>query len=220
MFSQKQNSWVHTSGSANMLLNPQGSFVVRTCFLGCVWLGIPSASMPAVQPEVAGDYDRVILGEQSGYVTGLFSDCTGECKFSCQFFFEGKRRGDRFAIVASEPGTNGLIRGEAKLVGKKLWLKLAESPGGCWNVEPEIHKSGTDVLLNSAAPWLQIRLAKNNIAVFDKPGGQTKWHLQLNAAVIVLRHDSTWLYIRLPGGDTRTGWVKTADLQPLRKRTK
>ena len=195
----------------------QGCLRRSAYLLLCTWFILPSISLLAVQPGVAGDYDRVILAEQAGYVTGLFSDCTGECKFSCQFFFEGERRSDRFAIVAHEPGSGEWIRGEATLHAGKLKLKLASSPGGCWNVEPEISKAGAEFLLNAAAPWLQIRLVQSNAALYDKPGGKKLWRLQQNAPVIVLRHESGWLHVRLPAGDARTGWVRKTDLQLLRQ---
>ncbi len=170
----------------------------------------------AIEPGIAGDYDRVILAEQKNYVTGVFSDCTAECKFSCIFFFEGERQGNPFSVTARLLNSGGTIMGEATLTGKKLRLRLRELPDGCWNVEPEIHKSGAEVLQNSAEPWLQIRLTRRAANVAQRPNGKNAWQLSENEAVIVLQDRGAWLKIRKPSGDARSGWVRQADLQQLR----
>lgn len=182
----------------------------------CAYFGLFSTAISANEQRIAGDYDRVIVAEQNHYVTGLFSDCTAECKFSCIFFFEGERRGDLFSITARLPNSTKAIMGEAMLTGKKLRLRLREMPDGCWNVEPEIHKSGAEVLQNSAAPWLEIRLTRRAANVAQRPNGKNAWRLSENESVVVLEDRGAWLKIRKPSGDTRSGWVRQADLQPLK----
>lgn len=182
----------------------------------CAYFSLLCITISASERGIAGDYDRVIVAEQNHYVTGLFSDCTAECKFSCIFFFEGERHGNRFSITARLPNSAGTIMGEATLTGKKLRLRLRELPDGCWNVEPEIHKSGAEVLQNSAEPWLQIRLTRRAANVAQRPNGENAWQLSENEAVVVLEDRVAWLKIRKPSGDIRSGWVRQADLQPLR----
>ena len=186
------------------------------CWFFCVSFSFLSTAVSAVEPGIAGDYDRVIVAEQNHYVTGLFSDCTAECKFSCIFFFEGERHGNQFSVTARSPNSAGTIMGEATLTGKKLRLSLRELPEGCWNVAPEIHKSGAEVLQNSAEPWLQIRLTRRAANVAQRPNGKNAWQLSENEAVIVLQDRGAWLRIRKPSGDARSGWVRKADLQQLR----
>ena len=182
----------------------------------CAYFSLFSTAISAIEPGIAGDYDRVIVAEQNHYVTGLFSDCTAECKFSCIFYFEGERQGNRFPITARSPNSAGTIMGEVTLSGKKLRLRLREMPDGCWNVEPEIHKSGAEVLQNSAEPWLQIRLTRRTAQVAETPNGKKAWQLSESEVVIVLQDRGAWLKIRKPSGDARSGWVRQADLQPLK----
>lgn len=188
------------------------------------WVGILFVLLSNVWPApleqgLAGDYDRIIAAEQNRYVTGLFSDCTAECKFRCFVFFEGARTGDVFPITAHVPGTLGVITGEAQISGRTLRLKLAALPDGCWNVEPDFNRAGVEVLRNSAEDWLQIRITQHAAVLFAKPHGKAISSFEANQPLIALQDRGAWLEVRMPAGDARRGWVRLKDLQRLKRRS-
>lgn len=188
--------------------------MIRSILL-CFWfsfLWADSASLP-----FSGDYDRALIAAESDLITGHFSDCTGACKFECNFFFEGKRGARQFEITAYFPGEQDVIRGTAKADGKRLRLHLEKLPDGCWNVAPELKGEGTELLLNQKTDWLQIRILRKKSDLRDKPQGKKTIHLEKRQTVIVLKKQKDWFYVKKPGAEIAVGWIRERDLFPLRQ---
>ena len=164
-----------------------------------------------------GSYDRVLIAVDGDLVTGQFTDCTGECKFECNFFFEGIRKVNHFEISAQAPGETEVIGGNASSNGKKLRLRLENLPGGCWNVAPELKDAGTELLLDQKADWLQIRGLAKKSHLRSKPAGTRTIPLEARQTVIVLKKQNGWFYVRKPGSENAAGWLKVSDLVPLRE---
>lgn len=162
-----------------------------------------------------GSYDRALIGVDGDLVTGQFTDCTGECKFECNFFFEGIRKANHFGIAAYTPGETEVIRGRARSDGKKLNLRLESLPGGCWNVAPELKDAGTEMLLDAKGDWLQIRSLLRKSHLYTEPGGTRTIPLEARQTVIVLKKQNGWFYVRKPGAENAVGWLKVSDLVPL-----
>ena len=173
--------------------------------------------MFAAQAE-SGDYDRLLLGVNSDLVTGHFSDCTGACKFECNFFFAGTRTAGAFEITAYMPGEQDAIRGTARHEGKTIHLRLESLPGGCWNVAPELKAAGTELLLDQKADWLQIRAVREKSHLHARPRGKKTFRIDRLQTVIVLKKQKDWLYIRKPGAEKTRGWLHESELYPLRTR--
>lgn len=172
-------------------------------------------SVFAAQPQ-PGDYDRLLLGVDGDFVTGHFSDCTGECKFECNFFFEGRRAPGTFEITTYFPGEPDAIRGTARNEGKTIHLRLESLPGGCWNVTPELKGAGARLLLDQKADWLQIRVLREKSYLRATVSGQKTIPLQAQQTVIVMKKQKDWFYVRKPGVEKTAGWLKESELFPLR----
>lgn len=179
-------------------------------------LSLATTAIFSESPVIPGDYDRVLLGVDGDLVTGYFRDCTGECKFSCDVFFEGRRSGDEFVVSAYYPGEAETVQGLARVRGKNLSLRLKTLPGGCWNVAPEFDKDGVQVLLNERHDWLQIRVLREKSPLYSRPRGEKSAVLEAQQTVIVLRKDGEWFFVRKPGAETLRGWLKSAQFFPLR----
>lgn len=167
---------------------------------------------------IPGDYDRLLVGVDGDLITGHFADCTGECKFECNFFFEGIRKPNGFRISAYAPDDRETIRGNATGNGKKLNLRLESLPGGCWNVAPELKEAGAELLLDQKADWLQIRMLRRKSHLRTRPGGPQTFPLEARQTVIVLKKQQGWFYARKPGAENAVGWLPESDLSPLRGR--
>lgn len=167
-------------------------------FLWLTFLWADSATLP-----FSGDYDRALIAVHDDLITGHFADCTGECKFECNFFFEGKRGARQFEIAAYFPGGQDVIRGTAKA-------------DGCWNVAPELNGDGIQLLLDRKTDWLQIRSTMKKSYLRDIHKGKETIRLEKGQTVIVLKKRNDWLYVRKPGGEETAGWLKESELYPLR----
>ena len=176
-----------------------------------IFVTISCNAIYADSPIVSGDYDRIVLATDGDLVTGYFRDCTGECKFQCDVFFEGKREGNRFPIVAYYPGDSRAIPGELFPDGKKLRLKLKESPDGCWNVEPEFARAGAEVLLNAALPWLQVRVLRADAPLRGQSGT-----IEKGQSIVVLKKSDDWFLVQIPGRKGIGGWINSRHLYPLK----
>jgi hypothetical protein len=170
----------------------------------------------AAEPSLAGDYDRAIVAVDGDLITGYFRDCTGECKFSCNVFFEGQSKPGKFAIRTYYPGETGTIEGVAEATGKGLNLRLKAVPDGCWNVTPEFATQGVEMLREPKADWLQIRVLRRKSHLYKKPDGMKAAELQEHQTVIVLRKKVEWFFVRKPGVEKISGWLRQRDLFPLK----
>lgn len=196
-------------------MRPQTSRERIITLAGILWLCAQPSPVRAGENGIAGDYDRLIVGQQQRSITALFSDCTGECKFSCTVFFTGEFSPTRFPISAHVPGTAETIAGEALVSEKKLRIRLAEVPAGCWNVEPDFKGRGVEFLRNAPESWQQIRLAREPAVLFARPNGAVISRFAPNDALIVLQDRGAWLEVRKPAGDARRGWVRANQLHAI-----
>ncbi|MGC4027169.1 MAG: hypothetical protein QM744_19720 [Mesorhizobium sp.] len=169
----------------------------------------------AEKNSIAGDYDRLIVGEDNGLVTGSFHDCTGERKFECAFSFEGRRQGNQFRIRAYETDSKEAIPGTLIVDGKNLTLRLETLPGGCWNVEPELNKAGARVLLNAALPWLGIATLKEESHLYDDQGKKTSARFGKLQTVGILKKKPGWVLIEKLSNRREKGWIRDSALYPL-----
>lgn len=187
----------------------------RYVIVTVICLAAPGGFTFAEKNSLAGDYDRVIVGEDNGIVTGSFDDCTGECKFECSFSFAGRRQGTTFAIKAYGKGSTEAIPGTVTVDGKNLNLKLEILPGGCWNVEPNLNKTGANVLRNASLPWLRIATIKEETPLYDAKHKNPRSRLEKLQPIAVLEKKQGWVFIEKIGQRAEKGWIREKSLYPL-----
>lgn len=163
-----------------------------------------------------GSYDPAIVGADDDLITGYYQNCTAECKFSCNVYFEGRKTTDSFAILAYYPGDKEVILGTAHASDNKLHIKLNALPDGCWNVEPEFNRAGVMLLRDTPADWLQVRVLRYLTNLRPEKKGKAGPLVEKGQAVLVLKKSGRWYFVKKPGGEKTSGWIKESELIPLR----
>ena len=174
-------------------------------------------SLLIAQP--AGSYDPALVGVDGDLFTGYYQNCTAECKFSCNVYFEGRKTADSFAILAYVPGDKEVIPGTAQASDKKLHLRLNALPDGCWNVEPEFNRAGVTLLRDAPAEWLQVRVLRYLTNLRPEKKGKSGPLVERGQAVLVLKKSGHWYFVKKPGSEKTSGWIKESELFPLRSRS-
>ena len=150
---------------------------------------------------VSGEYDQLLLAVgANGELTGYYNDSTGAGQFTCIFYIRGKLQNDAAEITTWFPAEKDVIRGKLEFVeenGKPgVNIKLAEEPGGCWNVNSEFDDAeGSTLGLNEPREWNAIRVVKADKARFyDQPNNNSKRaaYLVTGDAVGVFKTQNDW----------------------------
>lgn len=178
-----------------------------------LWAICGSSLLVAIAP---GSYDPAIVGVDGDLITGYYQNCTAECKFSCNVYFEGRKTADSFAILAYVPGDKEVIPGTAQASDNKIRIKLNTLPDGCWNVEPEFNRAGVTLLRDAPAEWLQVRMLRYLTNLRPEKKGKSGPLVEKGQAVLVLKKNGRWFFVKKPGGEKTTGWIKETELFPLR----
>jgi hypothetical protein len=182
-----------------------------------------SAGIVAAAPIASGAYDNTLLigvDPANGSVSGYF-DMTqgGQPSFSCIFYLKGRIAGGAAAVDTFFPDDpkGDLIRGSLTSPGPgKVSLTLPTEHGGCANVWHFADKSQpADFTLQSARPWISVRVAKAAKAYFyPAPGAaRGKGYIVKGDGVGVRAAQAGWVQADFVG-ETRTssGWLREQDL--------
>lgn len=182
--------------------------------------GIASAS------NLSGVYGSLTLGldPQSQELTGYYQNGTGmdaEGKgpqFNCTFFLRGKKSGDSYQVQTWFPGdpTSTKIKGQLKVSGGAIALKLSELPGGCAMVDPDLAKpEGESMTQDATGNWIGIRVISAKRAhFFEDPTAVAprKTYVVRGDGVRVWEKKPGWVLVDYEGRNK--GWIKTEDLFP------
>jgi hypothetical protein len=184
------------------------------------------------ETEQSGNYQELMLAidPKSGTLTGYYENGTGwdpeiqGPRFSCIFYVYGKKVGDQYKIQTWFPGEKNpeVITGELRFLPREkgtefptLLLRLDQEHGGCWNVNPDLAKpEGSQLSLQNAAPWIEVRVVQANRAhFFQKPDiAPTKAYVVRGDGLGILEKKPGW--VRAVYRGKTTGWVKETDIFP------
>ena len=166
---------------------------------------LPADPEPPRNPGklVSGKYGALLLGVgANGEITGYYSNSTGAGQFNCDFYLRGKLQSGVAAITTWYPKFKKVIRGRLKFVeedGKAgVNLKLAEEPGGCWNVDGELDdENGSTHLLDEPGVWQTVRVVSAAKAFFHSSPNDAA-----QQKAFVVEGDQVRVY------KTQNGWIE------------
>src|SRR4030095_3938889 len=121
----------------------------------------------------SGEYGELKLAydKNTKQVTGLYENGTGvdkqtgNSKFTCVFYFEGKLLKNKATIETYYPLDTTIIKGELKVEAKEIKIHLDSDHGGCWNVQHFTGESAT-FSMDESKQWIQVRYAIRNRVYF------------------------------------------------------
>ena len=121
---------------------------------------------PEVQP---GKYDNTMLGfnKENNKITGFFSEKSendSAPSASCEFYFSGTLTGPIvklkiYQLSLRNGSTDGLLKIEKNGKNSSITMQLQEEQPGCINIYPKSELEKTNLILNSAENWIEIRIA-------------------------------------------------------------
>lgn len=182
------------------------------------------------QNDTSGLFEYIALAVDSerGIVSGCFESHTGwddrsrSPRFSCRFFFSGKKAGDRYLIAIRQPGVLEHINGWLRLVDpeeeSKLYLKLHEIPPGCGNVYPFDLEKGDYFARESRETWLEVRgIAAARAYFHTRPesAAREKRYVVQDDVIKVLSRAEGWVLAEFSGEKIVKGWLRSSDLYPI-----
>lgn len=185
-------------------------------------------SVPVLaQSPATGSYDEldIAYNPATKIVTGYYEsstgydESTGNARFSCTFYLEGKLEGNRAKISTCYPPEPGMdvIEGEFKLEGNKtVSVHLKEEHGGCWNVEHFADEKAASFTLDQARPQVEIRYVISSKAAFhNQPSeGQARKAFIVKGDIVrITRFENGFAHCTYKGAKSTTqGWISTTDL--------
>ncbi len=177
----------------------------------------------------SGTYDEQLhlaFNPATNVVTGYFEsytgldEQTGNPRFSCIFYIEGKLKGKTALLKTYYPAdsANDVINGTLQLKStKQLTIQLPEEHGGCWNVQ-HFADGPTDFSLSEKKTWVELRYvttAKSYFYTSAKDGTQRKAFIVKGDVLHIERFSGGWAYGTYLGKTATKGWVKTNTLNAL-----
>jgi hypothetical protein len=196
---------------------------MRALMLAVVMAGFAPGVAGAAPAIASGAYDNTLLigvDPATGAVSGYFDMTQGEQpSFSCIFYLKGRIAGGAAAVDTFFPDDpkGDLIRGSLMSPGPgKVSLTLPTEHGGCANVWHFADKTQpADFALQSARPWISVRVVKAAKAYFCPAPGAAhgRGYIVKGDGVGVRAAQAGWVQADFVG-DTRTssGWLREQDL--------
>ncbi|HEU5168474.1 MAG TPA: hypothetical protein VFU29_23175 [Chitinophagaceae bacterium] len=175
---------------------------------------------------ISGDYGELKLAydKNTKQVTGFYEngtgvdEQTGNSKFTCFFYFEGKLLKNKATIKTYYPLDTAIIKGELKVEAKEIKIHLDSEHGGCWNV---LHFTDEAVSfsMDESKQWIQVRYAIRDRVYFyseKKESSKNKSYILKGNIVYIEKIERDWAYCSYLGKKTTKGWIKMNDLSPLK----
>ena len=174
----------------------------------------------------SGDYGELKLAydKTTKQVTGFYEngtgvdEQTGNPKFICVFYIEGKLLKNKATIETYYPLDTTIIRGELIIDAKKIKIHLDSEHGGCWNVQHFTDES-TTFSMDESKQWIQVRYAIRDRAYFyseKKESSKNKSYVLKGNIVYIEKIERNWAYCSYVGKKTTRGWIKVIDLNQLK----
>ena len=176
--------------------------------------------------ELKFAYDKKtnnITGYFESY-TGL-DEQTGNPKFSCIFYLQGKVLNKKAKIITYYPADSAqdVIAGELQVIdNKEINVHLPEEHGGCWNVQHFVDEP-VDFKLEKVEHWTEIRYVQKDKTYFysdRSEASKRKAYLIKGNVVYVEKTEGEWVFCSYRpatymDGKITQGWMKEADLNQL-----
>ena len=174
----------------------------------------------------SGDYGELKLAydKNTKQVTGFYEngtgtdEQTGNPKFTCVFYIEGKLLKNRAAIKTYYPLDTTIIKGELIVDAKKIKIHLGSEHGGCWNVQPFADEAAT-FSIDESKKWIQVRYAIKDRVYFyseKKESSKNKSYILKGNIVCIEKIEQDWAYCSYLNKKTTKGWIKLNDLNQLK----
>jgi len=178
---------------------------------------------------ISGDYNgelKLAYDKTTKQVTGFYDSSTGvdkqtgNPKFTCVFYIEGKLLKNKATIESYYPLDTTIIRGELIVDAKEIKIHLDSEHGGCWNVQPFTDGSAT-FSMDESKQWIQVRYAIRDRVYFyseKKESSKNKSYILKGNIVYIEKIDQDWAYCSYFGKRTTKGWIKVNELNQLKSR--
>ena len=168
---------------------------------------------------------KLAFNKSTNQVTGFYEngtgydETTGQPRFSCIFYIEGKLAGNKATINTYFPLNKDVITGVLIVENKAVKIQLPEEHGGCWNVEHFADKEPAAFALDQAMLWIQIRYAVAGKAYFysdQQEAAKRNAYILKGDVVYIEKMNNGWVYCSYSGKTTTKGWMRESDLNKLR----
>jgi hypothetical protein len=204
--------------------------IKRKSFLGisllAMWFLVTAISVNAADWNPSGFYGlfQIAVNPKTQAVTGYYVSQTGlgpdgvSPRFSCIFYVTGKKEGEKVSIQTYYPeDKKEIILGEIKFFpeNNSLRLKLKEQPNGSMACPMVASEEGDQMIRDSAAEWIEIRVIKAKRShFFESPEAiaPRKTYVVQGDGVQVYESRPGWVLATFEGKNK--GWLKEKDLYP------
>ena len=195
----------------------------------CFYLMLLSTNASGQSLLISGDYNgelKLAYDKNTKQVTGFYDSSTGvdektgNPKFTCVFYIEGKLLKNKATIESYYPLDTTIIRGELIVDAKEIKIHLNSEQGGCWNVQPFTDGSAT-FSMDESKQWIQVRYAIRDRVYFyseKKESSKNKSYILKGNIVYIEKIDQDWAYCSYFGKRTTKGWIKVNELNQLKSR--
>ncbi|XZF16046.1 hypothetical protein ACTHGU_07900 [Chitinophagaceae bacterium MMS25-I14] len=181
------------------------------------------------QALLSGRYDElnVAFNPATNIVTAYFEsytgldEQTGNPRFSCIFYIEGKLNGKTATVTTYYPEdkNDDVIKGTLQLISSNsITIKLPEDHGGCWNVQ-HFADDPVSFSLSKKEKWIELRYITADKSFFHSDKNEAtkrKAYAVKGNVVYIERMENGWAYCSFYGTKTTTtGWLKMETLNKL-----
>jgi len=193
-------------------------------FVPLFFLALTSYGQTTLPSGIYGEL-KIAINKNTNKVTGFYEngtgydESTGNSKFSCIFYIEGKLVNNKSFIWTYFPADTDNITGTLIIDNKVIKVHLQKEHGGCWNLQHFSDKEPASFAIDTEKPWIQIQYAIKEKVYFysDKHESSKRNAYILKGNIVYIEKiDGDWVYCSYLGKKMTKGWVKLSELNRLK----
>ena len=196
-------------------------------FIPLLFFAMPSFGQTILTYGIFGEL-KIAFNQNTNKVNVFYEDKTGydeptgNSKFSCIFYIEGKLVNNKAFIWTYFPSDRDNITGTLTIENKVITVHLQTEHGGCQNVQHFSDKEPASFTIDEEKPWIQIQYAIKEKVYFYSDlleSSKRNAYILKGNIVYIEKIVGDWVYCSFFGKKTTKGWIQETDLNTLKINT-